>query len=287
MLAIFKREFKSYFTNVTGFLFTAILLCFAGIFATAVNLYGQSAMFEYTLSNVSIILLLIIPVLAMRSIAEDKHNRTDQLLYSLPIKTSTVVIAKYFALLSVYFLSIVVMVLYPFLLSAFGVVNYASCFASLLGFFMLGAALLAISMFISSLTESQVIAAVISFAVIFAMYLMGAIAMLIPTTPLASFIGLAVVLLALAALFYYFTKNLTLAAIVTGIGIVPLALFYYFSRDSFEGLLPGIIKQLAVFERFDNFIYGVFDLTAIVYYVSIIIFFVFLTVQSVEKRRWS
>ena len=266
MLAIFKREFKGYFTNVTGPLFTAILLCFAGIFATAVNLYGQSAMFEYTLSNVSIVL---------------------QLLYSLPLKPSTIVLAKYFAMLAIFLISIIVMVLYPFLLSAFGIVNYASCLAALLGFFMLGAALLAISMFISSLTESQVIAAVISFGVIFVMYMMGIVTALIPQTALASYIGLAIVVVLIGLVFYYFTRNFVISASVVGVGLIPLSIFYYFSRASFEGLLPKIMSQLAVFERFDRFIYGIFDLSAIVYYVSIIVFFVFLTVQSLEKRRWS
>ena len=102
MIAIFKRELKSYFTNPTGYIFTALLLCFAGIFATAINLYSQSAMFEYTLSNTSIVLLLIIPVLSMRSISEDKQSGAQSLLYSLPMKLSSIVIGKYLAMLTVF-----------------------------------------------------------------------------------------------------------------------------------------------------------------------------------------
>ena len=287
MLAILKREFKGYFCNMTGCIFTALLLCFAGIFATIVNLYGQSAMFEYTLSSVSMILLVIIPILAMRSVSEDKHNKTDQLLYTLPIKTSGIVLAKYFALLGIFLLSIIVMVIYPFILSAFGIINYSSCFAALLGFFLLGAALLSISMFISSLTESQLIAAVISFAVLLLMYLMNIFAALVPSSAIASFIGLLLVIVVLAFLLYLYTRNYLVSTIAAFVLMVPMSLLYYFKRTLFEGLIPKIISSLAVFDRFNNFIYGIFDLRAVIYYISITVFFVFLTVQSFEKKRWS
>ena len=209
MIAIFKRELKSYFTNPTGYIFTALLLCFAGIFATAINLYSQSAMFEYTLSNTSIVLLLIIPVLSMRSISEDKQSGAQSLLYSLPMKLSSIVLGKYLAMLTVFAASILVMGLYPFILSAFGIIDYSSCYAALLGFFLLGAALLAIGIFISSLTESQVIAAVVSFGVILALYLMNIIAALIPTAPLASYIGIVIVIAAIAGVMYWLTKSFT------------------------------------------------------------------------------
>lgn len=287
MFAVFKREFKSYFNNLTGYVFIALLLCFAGIFATVVNLYNQSAMFEYTLSNVSIVLLLIIPVLAMRSVSEEKQNRTDQLLYSLPIKLSTVVVAKYLALLAVYFLSIVVMVLYPFILSAFGIIDYSSCFAALLGFFLLGAALLAISFFVSSLTESQVISAVVSFGIILALYLMNIIAAVIPTTAAASFVGIIIIIAVLALVLYFLTRNYWLSIVAAAVFVIPTSILFYFKSSLFEGLLPNCISRLAVFDRFYNFIYGIFDLTAVVYYISIIVFFVFLTVQTLEKKRWS
>lgn len=287
MLAIFKREFKSYFTNLTGYIFIALLLCFAGIFATAVNLYNQSAMFEYTLGNLSMVLMLIVPVLSMRAVSEDKQNRTDQLLYSLPMKLSSIVIAKYMALLAVYFLSIVVMVFYPFILSAFGIIDYSSCFAALLGFFLLGAALLAISFFVSSLTESQVISAVVSFAIILALYLMNIIAAVIPATALASYLGIMIIAALLSVALYFLTKNHIVSISVAAVLIISTSVLFYVKRSFFVGLLPNCISSLAVFDRFYNFIYGIFDLTAVVYYVSIIVFFVFLTVQALEKRRWS
>lgn len=287
MFAVFKREFKSYFTNMTGYIFIAVLLCFAGIFATALNLYGQSAMFEYTLSNLSLVLMLIVPIIAMRSVAEDKHNRTDQLLYSLPIKLSSIVIAKYLALLSIFFLSLILMIFYPFILSAFGIINYSSCLAAMLGFFLLGAALLSISFFISSLTESQVIAAVVSFGAVLAIYLINIISALIPRSALASYIGFLVIIAMTAVVIYLLMKNLVVSFTVSAVLVISTSVLYYFKRSLFEGLLPKLVSYLAAFERFDVFIYGIFDITAIVYYLSIIVFFVFLTVQALEKKRWS
>ena len=139
MNAIFKREFKSYFTNLSGCLFIGVLLLFTGIFVTSVNLLNQYAAFEYAIENVIIVFLLIVPLLTMRSIAEEKHSRTDTLLYSLPLKLSSVVLGKYFAMLAVFLIPIILMAFYPVILSAFGTVSYLNAYASLFGFLLLGA----------------------------------------------------------------------------------------------------------------------------------------------------
>ena len=157
MSAIFKREFKSYFNTMTGFIFLAVIFAFTGIFTTAINLRSQSASFEYVLGNITIRFMLIGPVLAMRSIAEERRSRTDQLLYSLPIKTIDTVLGKYLSMTAVLLIACVGMAFVPVILSLFGIVHYGSCYAALLGFFLLGAALIAICMFMSSLTESQII----------------------------------------------------------------------------------------------------------------------------------
>ncbi|MBR6603185.1 MAG: ABC transporter permease, partial [Clostridia bacterium] len=126
MLSIFKREFKSYFTGVIGALFIAFLLCFTGIYVTSINLRGGYASFEYVLSNIIIVFLLIVPLLTMRSFAEEKHTKTDQLLYSLPMSVGEVVMGKYLAMLAVFAIPVLIMALYPFLLSAFGYMAYKS-----------------------------------------------------------------------------------------------------------------------------------------------------------------
>ncbi len=287
MQAVFKREFKSYFVNMSGYVFMGVLLLFCGIFTMAVNLLSQSAQFEFVLANLNIVLMLIIPVLTMRSMAEDRRSKTDQLLYSLPISTAAVVIGKFFAMVAVYGITCLVMGLVPLILTAFGDVALGTAYAALLGFFLLGTALISVCMFLSSLTASQIIAAVLGIGATLALYLMSGLASLIPATAAASFIGLLLIGAVLGLVVYALCKNYAVALICAAVCIIPTVVVYAVDSTKFEGLLPGVVKYLAIFDRFNNFANGVFDLTAVVYFITVTVFFVFLSVQSMDKRRWS
>lgn len=287
MTAIYKKELKSYFINMSGYVFMAFLLLFAGIYVTAVNLKSAYASFEYALSSMTVVFLFIIPILTMRSLAEERHSRTDQLLYSLPLKVSDIVIGKYLAMLTVLLIPTAIMSVYPIILSVFGTVHYAACYGAILAFFLLGAALIAICMFMSALTESQIIAAVLSFGVLLVAYLMNGLAALIPSTAIASFLCLLAVSVIFAVIVWVLTKNSLIAILAVAICVVPLSVAYSVNRGMFEGLFSELLQTLSVFDRFNNFVYGIFDVTALIYYLSIIVFFLFLSIQSVEKRRWS
>lgn len=287
MFAVFKKEFKSFFTNVTGPISIAFLLCFVGIYTTSINLRGGYAAFEYVLSNIIIVFLLIVPILTMRSFAEEKHTKTDQLLYSLPMSVGEFVIGKYLAVLAVFAIPTAVMAIYPVILGGFGTMAYRTVYLALFAFFILGAALIAIGMFMSSLTDSQVIAAVISFGVLLLTYMMSGISTLIPTTSAASLVSFCVLAAVIALIFYALTKNNTLSIGIFVVLLAVIAVCYVTMTDSFAGLFPSLLTYLAVFERFISLTEGIFDLTAIIYLISVAVLFVFLTVQSVEKRRWS
>ncbi|MBR5221045.1 MAG: ABC transporter permease [Clostridia bacterium] len=287
MFAIYKKELKNYFINMTGYIFIGFMLAVTGIFTTLINLISTYPSFENVLSNITIVFLLIIPILTMRSVAEERHSKTDQLLYSLPVSVTQIVLAKYLAMFTVFLIPVGIIGLYPLILSIFGTVYLGTAYGALLGFTLLGGALIAVGMFMSSLTESQVIAAVTSFGVIFAMYLMSAIASLIPAGAMASLVAFAVVVLIFAGVVYSLTKNSTVAGITAAAGAFILAGIYFINSSIFDGLFANVLNWLSVFDRFSTFTTGLFDLTSVVYYVSLIILFVFGTVQSVEKRRWS
>ncbi len=287
MFAIYKKELKNYFINMTGYIFIGFMLAITGIFTTLVNLIGTYPSFENVLSNITIVFLLIIPILTMRSVAEERHSKTDQLLYSLPVSVTQIVLAKYLAMFTVFLIPVAIIGLYPLILSIFGTVYLGTAYGALLGFTLLGAALIAVGMFMSSLTESQVIAAVTSFGVIFAMYLMSAIASLIPAGSMASLVAFAIVVLIFAGIVYSLTKNSTVAGITAAAGAFILAGIYFINSSIYDGLFANVLNWLSVFDRFSTFTTGLFDLTSVVYYVSLIVLFVFGTVQSVEKRRWS
>jgi ABC-2 type transport system permease protein len=287
MLAIYRKELKNYFINMTGYIFIGFMLVVTGIFTTLINLISTYPSFENVLSNITIVFLLIIPILTMRSVAEERHSKTDQLLYSLPVSVTQVVLAKYLAMFTVFLIPVGIIALYPLILSIFGTVYLGTAYGALLGFTLLGGVLIAIGMFMSSLTESQVIAAVTSFGIIFAMYLMSAIASLIPAGSMASLIAFAVVVLIFAGVVYSLTKNSTVAGITAASGAFILAGIYFINSSIYDGLFAKVLNWLSVFDRFSTFTTGLFDLTSVVYYATLIVLFVFATVQSVEKRRWS
>lgn len=287
MIAVFKREFKAFFTNVTGPLFISFLLCFIGIYVMFINLRGGYSSFEYSLSNVAMVLLLIVPILTMRSFAEERHSKTDQLLYSLPMGIGSIVLGKYLAMLAVLAIPTAIAALYPLILRTLGEVAYGSAYLALFSFFLLGAALIAVGMFMSSLTESQVIAAVTSFGVLLLMYMMKSLSALVPQTKEASLICFLVLSAVLALVLYSLTKNTAVSVVLFAALAFVTAVFYYFKSAAFAGLFGKVISYLAIFERFLDLTEGVFDLTAVVYLISVAFFFVYLTCRSVEKRRYA
>ena len=287
MGAIFRHELRNYFHSLTAYVFGAFLLAVVGLGSVLYNLQAAVSNFEFVLSFASIIFVVIVPILTMRALAEERRQRTDQLLYSLPITTTQVVLGKYFALLVVYLIPLAVVSLYPLLFSQFGEVYLPTSYGSLFAFFMMGAALLAVGMFLSSLTDNQGFAAGIGIAAILLNYYSVSLAEYTSSTAMGSLIALYVIALLLGVVIHNLTRNENLAYGVTIVLIGALAVAYFFNSTAFEGLLPDIMTKLSLFRQFSSFVNGAFDLTAIVYYVSVMGFFLFLTVQSLEKRRYN
>ena len=287
MTAVLRHELSSYFTNVTGYVFGAFLLLFAGIYTMVINLQSASPYFEYVLMNMDFIFLIIVPILTMRVIAEERRQKTDQLLYSLPLTMTQVALGKYLAMLVIFLIPVAVIGVYPLVLTAFGAVYLPAAYGALTGFFFLGASLIAIGMFISSLTESQAVAAGLCFVVMLLNYFISSLASYVPSTAFASFLCVAVCILVLGLIFRLLTRSGFAALVLTIVLEGGLVAAYTFRSADFQGLLPNLMEQLSLFDRFYEFVNGTFDLTAIVYYLTVIAVFVFLTVQSLEKRRWS
>ena len=287
MRAVYLKELKLNFTGFTGYLYGAFILLFVGIYTMAINLSGGYAQFEYVLESMAFIYLIACPVLTMRAFAEEKRSKTDQLLYSLPIRLSDVVVGKYLAMLTVSLLPVAVVSVYPLLLSGYGHVDMRSAYASILMFFLLGACLTSIGMFISSVTENQVTSAVVTLVIMLITYFMTSLASYVSTASSSSLIALSALALVLAAIVYLFTKNLSVAFLTAAAIIGALLIAYVIDASAFSGLFPALMKKLSLFERFYGTIGGMFDLTAIVYYLSIIGVFLFFTTETLEKRRWS
>lgn len=225
MLAVYKRELKSYFRSFIGLLFIAVTLFFIGLYYTVYNLLNGYPYFSYVMSSVIFLFMLSVPVLTMRILAEERKSRTDQLILTAPISVSGIVLGKYLALLTIFLIPTGITCLYPLIMRAYGSVPMGEAYLSILGFFLFGAAAIAIGLFVSSLTESQVIAAVLSFAALFLGYMMTSICSIISSTGnlLTKLLGCFDMYTPFASLL---EGTLNLGAVVYFVSLTGLVLFF-------------------------------------------------------------
>lgn len=287
MKAVFKHELKQYFDSMTAYVFGAFLLLFIGIGSMLYNLQSAVSNFEFVLSFAAIVFVVIVPVLTMRTLSEERKQKTDQLLYALPISTTQVILGKFGALLVVFAIPLCFVALYPLLFSRFGEVYLPTAYGSLFAFFLLGAALMAVGVFLSSLTDNQGLAAGLGVGAILLNYYSVSLSEYVSSTAVGSLIAFAVLTVCLVLIIRALTRN-DILAISTGLVLlIGLVGVYLLDRTALEGLLPSLMKTLSLFSRFTVFVNGVFDMTGVVYYLSVIVFFLFLAVQSMEKRRYN
>ena len=287
MTAVLKHEWRLYFHSLTAYVFGAFLLVFVGIGALLYNIQSAVSSFELVLSLGCLIFVVIVPILTMRIIAEERRQKTDQLLYALPITTTQVILGKYLALLTVYLVPLAVICLYPLIFARYGDVYLLTAYGSLLAFFLLGAALIAVGVFLSSLTDNQGFAAGIGIAVILFNYYSVSLAEYVSASALGTLAALGLLLIAVVGIIQYLTRNDRLGYWVGAVLLAVLVVCYFTDTEGFAQILPNLMTTLSLFERFYAFVNGVFDMTAVVYYLSVIVFFLFLSVQSLEKRRYN
>ncbi len=236
MLAIYKKELKSYFHSFIGFLFVGATLFLLGLYFTVYNLFYSYPYYSYVVSSTSILFLISVPILCMRILAEERHNKTDQLILTAPISVGKIVMGKYLALVTIFAIPTLISCLYPVIMSAYGTVPMWNCYLAILAYFLYGITCIAVCIFLSSFTESQVIAAVLGFGVLFLGHMMSSICSLISTS---------------------------------------------------GNLLTKILGAFDLYTPFAELLNGTLNLDAVIYYLSIVALALFLTVQSIQKRRYS
>lgn len=288
MLAIYKRELKSYFHSMTGCVFIAFLVMFTGIYFMAYNLNAGYPYFSYTLSGSLIVFLVGIPLLTMRSFSEERKTKTDQLLLTAPLSLTKVVLGKYFAMVTVLAVPNVIFCLFPLLIKQQGTAYLLVDYSSIAVFFLLGCVYLAIGMFMSSLTESQIIAFISTFGILLLLYLWDGILSFLPGSALSGMIGILLILTLIVVYIYHMTKNWMLAAGIEAVGIAAALIVYFVKSSLYENLLTKLLGRLALADVFMNISSSnIVDVSGLLLYVSILIIFVFLTIQTIQKRRWS
>lgn len=287
MSAIFKREFKSYYSGMMGWLLTGVMLLFGGLYFTAANLQGGYTNFSIALYSFVIVLLIFIPLLCMRSFAEEKRSKTDQLLLTSPVSITGIVLGKYLALLAMFAVPVAIFSLYPLIMLMLGGVDLVASYAGILGYFFMGAACIAVCMYLSTLTENQIIAALSGFGVLLVSYLLPSIQTLFTTGSGLAMAAFVVILLAVSLIVGLRSRSLTLGAGVFVVGFVLLTILFNTRSAVLTSAFTSVLGALALFEPFLEFANGLFSVTALVYYLGVIVLFLFLTGQALEKRRWN
>lgn len=287
MLAIYKRELKSYLTSMIGYLFIFFVLLIAGIYFSAYQLTAAYPKFEYTLNAMTFVFLIAVPILTMRVLAEERKQKTDQLLLTSPISVFGIVMGKYLAIVTVYAIPIAILATYPLLMSKFGTVAYGASYTALFGFFLLGCANIAIGVFFSAITESQVIAAVLTFVFLFAFYMMNGISSFFSQTAMSTCVTFGLLIIALSLMVYSMIKNAVISGIVCAVGEAILVITYAVKSSVFEGGIQKVLEVFNLSSHFENFTNSIFDVTGILYFISVIAICIFLTMQTILKRRWN
>ena len=290
MAAIFKRELRSYFHGMMGYVLTAFLLADTGLYFLALNLgYGFTDFSYYTLYRTLFVLLLYFPVLTMRSLAEERRNRTDQLLLTSPVPVSGIVLGKFFAMCVVYALPCLADALMILLLQVLGGTTsaLAANLAGLLCYYLMGCAAIAIGEFLSGLTENPIIAAVMGFAALLLAYLMPSLRSMFnagSAVALVVFTGLAGAASLAAGLR---TRSFTLGCLTFAALCVALCALFLLKSAWLTEAFSAVLSALCLFTPFETFINGSFSIPVLVYYLSVTAVFLFFTVQGIERRRWN
>ena len=288
MGAIYRKELRGYFTSVIGFLVVAALLLFIGVYFTAYNLnYGYPS-FSYALVSVALIIIIAVPLLTMRSLAEERKNRTDQLLLTAPVSVGSMVFAKWLSMMTVIAIPLAVSCTCPLLILAAGagtpLVDYCTIFA----FLCMCGVYVAIGEWISSMTENQIVAAVLTVAALLLLYLWDNLVAFIPATSTASYIFLIAATALLCVASHTFTRNVLITVIIVVAGVAASTAVYLILGDRIANLATNVLGSFSMMKPLSNFAnYSIFDVRGIILYLSLAALFLFMTVQTVQKRRWS
>ena len=248
---IYKKEMRLYFTSPIAWVILTIFLFIAGYFfysifafftlasmqsamnpAMARDLNVTDSVLRPLFSNISVILLLLMPLVTMRLFAEERRSGTIELLLTYPVRDGAVLIGKYLAGLTLYAIMLALTLFYPLLVAYFARVEWGPLATGYLGLLLMGATFLGVGIFASSLTENQIVASIITFGVLLIFWVIG------------------------------------------------------WSSDYLGGTWGRVLSHLSLIEHFDSFAKGVLDTRDVLYYVDFTIVALFLTLRSLEARRW-
>jgi len=287
MIPIYKKEMRTYFTQMMGYLFLAFILLLIGLFFTLMNLMFRDANFQHVLSSTSIFFLFLVPILTMRLFSEEARHRTDQLLYTSPLSVTQIVLGKFFAAFTLFMIAAAITAVMPLILSIYAEsMPVSRIVGTYTGWVLVGVSCIAVGVFISVLTDNQIVAAAGTFAALFLMFLMDAFAMSMPTSNFSSLVFVGFIVVSVAGIWFNSTRNVISSVVVALIGVATAIGLYIFNNQIYDGIIVRALNWFSVYARFGSFEAGILNVSDILYYVSFIALFIYLSINVIEKRRW-
>ena len=288
MIAIYKRELRAYFNSMIGWVFTAAMLILVGIYFMVFNMYQGYIYFSYALASASNMLMLLVPILTMRSMSEERASRTDQLLLTSPVSVGGIVLGKFLATLTVFAIPLVLLSVCPLIIRSNGSSALLADYCTMFAFLMLGGVLISLGMLISSLTESQLISAVATFAALLLIFLWDGLVSLLPDSASGSLMSMTILLGLICLALQALSNNWIVVAGTALVGGGAMAGLWFHDSTLYENLLPNTLAKFSLLPHFQAFANDhVFDLPGVLLYLSLTALLLFLSVQVIQKRRWS
>lgn len=287
MGAIFKKEMRTYFTTLTGYAFLGFFVLITGYFFISQNISQLNGSYSETLAGSLIMFLVLIPVLTMRLFAEESRQKTDQLLLCSPIRILDIVLGKFFAAAFLFLIGLAITMIFPFILYKFGAAGFSSTAGAVIGYFLMSLCFISVGIFISVLTDNQIVAAAATFAVLFLLLMMDNVQNAAPINTISSIAFMVIVVVGISLILYSSTKSLAVSGIFALIGFALEGILYVINPTIYDGIIVRVLGWFSVLSRFENFYMGIFGISDVIYYITFAAIFLYLTVSVIEKRRWS
>ena len=288
MRANYKIELRSSFQTMVGYAFIAFLVASVGIYFMVYNLSFGYPKFSYALYGSMYFFLIAVPVLTMRSMAEERKNKTDQLLLTRPVTLGQIVLGKYLAMITILAVPCGIFACFPLVIEGQGNAYLRADYASLLIYFLLGCMYIAVGLLMSSLTESPVIAAVSTFGILLVCYLWEGLQDFMPASAVTNLLVLLTAAAAVGAWIWKATKNWILGAGAGTAGMAVCGIVFLTDSGKFENLLPSLMAKVSFSSLLEDSMYNnILNLQGILLLLSVTGLCLFLTVQTIQKRRWN
>ncbi|MFP4642837.1 MAG: ABC transporter permease [Spirochaetales bacterium] len=287
MGAVYRRELMAYIRTPVGAVYTGLFLLLAGYFFVSGHLLTGSSFYTTYMQNILFLHLLTVPLLTMRLLSEEYGRGTDKLLLSAPVSVSAVVVGKYLAACTVFLVTVLFTLVYAAIVAVYGDLAVGEVVGAYLGYVLLGACFIAVGLFVGGQVESQVNAAFLTFVALLALWLIDGIREIAPSDERSGLLFvLALISLAGVNIYAVTTSARLSAGIAVAAGLVA-GLLYLGESSLFTDLISRTLLAISPVDRYPEFRLGIIRLSSLVFYVSFAGVFVFLTIQNMERRRWT